>query len=485
MILSRHILKAHLGPFVFSNAIILFLFLLQFLMRAASDLVGKGLGADVILELIALNLAWMVVLAVPMSVLVATLMAFGRMASENETTIMRASGMSLYRMMAPVFAAAILISVGLLYFNNSILPEANIRLRTLMSDIIRIKPTFSIRAGVFTNEEQIPNYRILVRRTFENSNELEGITIYDLSRPEKNIVLTARRGTVNFTGDYTALIMDMEDGEIHELADASPLGYRCLRFRRHKVVISASGFGFQRSNAASAQRDDRTMSAGMMRTVVDSIIVVRDEKRRMIAEKHLRQLRAACAGGQISVLPQAVTPPVPVASVADSTAAAPACTRQDSLSALERATNTLRQLQALTQNDAQVLSVDDRMIDKYLVEIYKKYSIPTACLVFIFIGAPLGMMVRKGGFGVGAGFSLMFFLFYWACLIGGEKLADRNVLSPFWGMWAANIVLGFMGIILTIQTAREAGFGHAAAGAARDLLMRIRRPFLRKHRGDR
>ena len=241
MILSRHILRAHVGPFLFSNAIIIFLFLLQFLMKRAGDLVGKGLSVWVILELISLNLAWMLVLSVPMAVLVATLMAFGKLAADNEVTIMRASGMSLYRMMAPVVLASMVVTGGLIWFNNSVLPDANVRLQTLMTDIVRIKPTLSLQSGVFSSEKDLPNYRILVRRTFEESNDLEGVTIYDLSDPEFSVVVTAKTGTVHFSSDYTRVIMDLRDGEIHQLDSKTLKRYRRLRFARHRVSMPAHG----------------------------------------------------------------------------------------------------------------------------------------------------------------------------------------------------------------------------------------------------
>jgi len=508
VILSRHILRAHIGPFLFSNAIIIFLFLLQFLMKRAGDLVGKGLSPWVILELISLNLAWMLVLSVPMSVLVATLMAFGKLSSDNELTIMRASGMSLYRMTTPVFLAAVLVTGSLVWFNNSVLPEANVRLQTLMTDIVRIKPTLALQAGVFTSEHDLPNYRILVRRTFEKSNDLEGVTIYDLSDPDNSIVVTAKHGTVSFSPDYSDVIMDLRDGEIHQLDSRTFTSYRKLRFNRHRVAMPASGFGFQRSDASTTRRDDRTMSAAMMQAIVDSIDTLRDGKIERFEDRMVSHLRAYVQGAPkyFAAAPspgtsfvrnagrdarqrdarQRVTPrgspPRPAdlpsgdpardisgamrgvsgtagdpgGGEADTlTAEEPPEAAVDSLGAAYRALTDVRQLQAQALADFSGIEFDAKQMDRYLVEIYKKYSIPVACLVFVLIGAPLGMMARRGGFGMGAGLSLGFFLFYWACLIGGEKLADRGALSPFWGMWIANIILGIMGILLTIRTARE------------------------------
>ncbi len=485
MILWRYILRAHVGPFFFANAIIIFLFLLQFLMKRAGDLVGKGLSTWVILELISLNLAWMLVLSVPMAVLVATLMAFGRLSADNEVTIMRASGMSLYRMMMPVVGAALGVTAGLIWFNNDVLPDANVRLQTLMTDIVRIKPTLSLQAGVFTSEQELPSYRILVRRTFERSNDLEGVTIYDLSDPERAVVVTAERGTVSFSADYSRIIMDLRDGEIHEVGNKTFLNYRKLRFLRHRVSIPASGFGFQRSDASETRRDDRTMSAGMMQEIVDSIRVEQESKIRNSTERITAHLRRYFDGTMqfYTAAPSKVPPSIPPrtprsargpgddrlsaarrsaeglaadivaadSGAADSDARAPL----DTLGAVFRALADARQLQAQSMAERSGIDFDEQQTDRFLVEIYKKFSIPVACLVFVLIGAPLGMMARRGGFGMGAGLSLGFFLFYWACLIGGEKLADRGELSPFWGMWIANIILGIMGVILVWRTAKE------------------------------
>lgn len=454
MILWRYILRAHIGPFFFSNAIIIFLFLLQFLMKRAGDLVGKGLSTWVILELISLNLAWMLVLSVPMSVLVASLMAFGKLSADNEITIMRASGMSLYRMLVPVVIAVTGVTVGLIWFNNSVLPDANVRLQTLMTDIVRIKPTLSLQAGVFTSDLDLPSYRILVRRTFEKSNDLEGVTIYDLSDPERAVVVTAERGTVSFSADYTRIIMDLHDGEIHEVGNKTFLNYRKLRFKRHRVSIPASGFGFQRSDASTTRRDDRTMSARMMQGIVDSIDREREYKIVNSGDRmsgHLRRYFTGTAQFYSATHARVIRNVVLDSAALDSIAHVPL----DTLGAVFRALVDARQLQSQSMAELSGIDFDEKQADRYLVEIYKKYSIPVACFVFMLIGAPLGMMARRGGFGMGAGLSLGFFLFYWACLIGGEKLADRGELSPFWGMWIANIILGIMGTFLVWRTAKE------------------------------
>ena len=215
MIIYRYILKAHIAPFFGSFFVLMALFVLQFVMKFMDQLIGKGLSGAVIIELMIMNLAWMVVLAVPMAVLIATLMAFGGLSSSSEITAMKATGISLYKMILPVLLCAGGLAYFMIVFNNKILPEANHRSKTLMMDIRKKKPTLTLVPGLFSQD--MPGLSILVRKTFETTNELQGVTIYNHSNPQKNTLITAKRGIISFTADYKRLIMDLFDGEIYEL----------------------------------------------------------------------------------------------------------------------------------------------------------------------------------------------------------------------------------------------------------------------------
>src|ERR1051326_1760678 len=277
MRLYFHILRAHAGPFVFALITVMFIFLLQFIMKFIDQLVGKGLSMWVIGELMTLSLAWMVVLAVPMAVLVSTLMGFGTLSSQNEIAAMKASGMSLYRMIAPVAIASLLVTYGMVKFNNDILPEANHRVKVLMVDIRRQKPTLTIVPGLFSQD--ISGYSILARKTFEHSNDLEGVTIFDYTDPSTNVVVTARRGTVSFTPDYRKLILDLYDGEIHRLGTQNMQEYRKLHYEKHRIIMNAEGFDFERSNENAFSRGDRELSAQAMQQIVDSLEQVNAQAR--------------------------------------------------------------------------------------------------------------------------------------------------------------------------------------------------------------
>ncbi len=436
MIIYRYILKAHAGPFLFSLTTLMFLFLFQFLIKSIDQLVGKGLSLWIITQLIALNLAWMVTLAVPMAVLVSTLMAFGGLSSSNEITIMKAGGISLKKLMIPVMILALLITYLMILFNNDVLPEANHKARLLLTDISRTKPTFILEAGKFS--EDIGGARILVKKTFENSNNLEGVFIYDYSNPQNRNVITAESGDISFTSDFKFIVMNLKNGEIHQnnLQDITK-DYRIVKFQNHRITLDAAGFGFQRSSDNAFSRGDRELSSKAMNNLIDSLKIFRIRSK----DSFIEEIRSAVK--LISSLNYTN------AIFKETVEGGMKASSRDSLSVLM---GTVKSKQHMFSTQLQLNAATEKQIDGYDVEIYKKYSIPFACLVFAMIGAPLGYRVRRGGFGIAAGFSLFFFLLYWASLIGGEKLADRSLLSPFLGMWLVNIILGLFGLYLMFKS---------------------------------
>ncbi|MBP1692008.1 MAG: permease YjgP/YjgQ family protein [Bacteroidetes bacterium] len=433
LLLPRYILRAHVGPFFFSLITLMFVFLLQFVMKFIDQLVGKGLTAWVIIELIALSLSWMLVLAVPMSVLVAILMAFGDLSSRNEITAMKAGGVSIYRMMAPVFIAGVCVALIMVWFNNSVLPETNHRLKALTTDIRRKKPTIAFVNGVFSQD--LPGYSILVRKTSETSNDLTGVTLYDYSNPTKNILITAERGTISFSPDYRKIIMLLHVGEIHELDLQEMKTYRKVRFDQHRIAMDVEGFEFERSATSAFTRGDRELSAPAMMKVVDSLEVLLARQREEMRAMMKKEMEGTVRGEWMRTVS------------ADGMTMAP-----DAASALIKA----RTVAANLSTAGFRIDALEKQVNQYWVEIHKKYAMPVACIVFVLVGAPIGIMSRKGGFGIAATLSLGFFIVYWAFLIGGEKLADRAILSPFWGMWGANILIGAMGVYLTSRVGREA-----------------------------
>lgn len=429
MIIIRYILRNHLIPFLFASFTLIAVFLLQYLVKMADSIVGKGLSWWVIIELITYSLAWMIVLVIPMAVLVATLMAFGGMSQNNEIAILKSAGVSLYRMMIPPLIGSAFIAVLLVYFNNNIYPNANHSARLLLEDISRKRPTLSLVPGVFSQE--VPEYSILAREIDQNKNQLKDITIYDYSNSPKLNIVTAQDGKIYFSGTQKKLIMDLNKGEIHETNINDETEYRRLRFTRHKIALPADQFTFEQT-APGGQRGDRELGANELLKIADSIEVIKQRNVDVLNTKIKEVFKNY-----------------------DHKTGTPFRVSNFSQNIFLRVQQRIKADQNSFVSSVNSINFNNKEIDRYWVEVHKKYSLPFACIIFVLIGAPLGTMTRKGGFGMASGVSLVFFLIYWSFLIGGEKLADRGMLSPFVGIWSANIILGLLGIILMIKSARE------------------------------
>ncbi|MCB0753367.1 MAG: LptF/LptG family permease, partial [Ignavibacteriae bacterium] len=308
-------------------------------------------------------------------------------------------------------------------------PNANHALRVLTQDISNQKPTLSLVPGVFSQD--IPRYSLLAREIDPKTNKMKDLTIYDYSSAQSFNVVTAKRGEIYFTADRKKLILNLFDGEIHtsNVNDFKP--YRKLEFKNHKIAMDADQFSLSES-AGGGRRGDRELSAGAILGLVDSVSKLNDLE--------IKRLDSRINSDFIK----------------DTTHFFPVEKRQQSIKiTLYHVEDKIRAARNALTPMLRRIENNHKKMNSYWVEIHKKYSIPFACIVFVLIGAPLGTMTRKGGLGVAAAISLGFFLVYWAFLIGGEKLSDRGLLSPFWGTWTANIVLGILGIVLVRKSAKE------------------------------
>lgn len=400
--LYRYVFKAHVGPFLFSFVIITFILVMDIIFQIADLIIGKNLDLFIVLEVFFLNLAWIVAVSIPMSVLVATLMAFGRLSADNEVTAFKAGGVSFLQMVSPVLVSGILLGTGHLYFMDVILPEANYRARSLMNDIHRARPTLLFTEGIFMKD--IPGYSILIDRVNPRNNEIHSITIYETANMRFPRLMTAKSGEFNVNETGNRLDLMLYDGELLQQDESSGRYFKEV-FERQRFSIRTEPTGVQRSEAGT--RGDRELNIEMMRDKIDEW------------QREIDEVAAHLEPG-----------PVPPEAKADSVEVARAKAQR---------TVSLRQ----------------RQKNSYIVEIHKKYAISAACLVFVLIGAPLGVRLRRGSIGVSVGVSLCFFLLYWACLLGGEELADRGLFDPVWAMWAANIVIGVPGAFLVWFTGRD------------------------------
>lgn len=370
-IVYRYLVSEFIPPFFYSFCLITLIILLNLIVQMLGKIAGKGLDPYVVMEFFFLNLAWIVALAVPMAVLVATLGAFGRLSAENEITALKAAGVSLWQLMIPFFVVGGVLCFLLISFNNRVLPEFNHRSRVLSGDIHRKRPTLALEEGIFIFD--LPKYVLWAQRIDQKESRLYDLVIYDKSDPRYPTVVSAEEGDLGFVREEEAFHLRLYRGEIHRQDAKDPSFYQRTRFETSLLRIAAPNMVFERQE--SGHRSDRELSAQAM----------------------------------------------------------------------------WAQVQEMKKEPAK----NRRRINSFLVEIHKKYSIPVACIVFVLIGAPLGVRVHRGGLGVATGLSVCFFLIYWAFLIGGEDLADRGIMTPAMAMWLPNILLAGVGVILVQRTIRE------------------------------
>ncbi len=428
-IIDRYILKSHIGPFIFAFVTLIFVLILQFFSTFADRFIGKGIGFSFIVELIMLQSAWMVGLAAPMAVLVSVVMAFGSLTTTSEMTIFRASGISLSRLMIPVLLAALFLSALVERFNNVVLPQANYQAKSMMVDIAKSKPAFGLTENAFST--LVDGYSIFIRKSDDRLKELHDIVIYDVTRPDYSSMVTAEKGRIDFTADYQYLIMTLYNGEIYQIHQPDHKSVRSMTFSKQRFAFESSVSGFSRSSGNRMRSGDNELSANELHLIGNEFKkrILASEKRICIPlenmEERLMQNRSVFSGTLSMV--------------------------SDSSKAITKAASYVDRQLAQLNSELTSITSNQSMYNRYMAAYHKKYALSVACFVFVLVGAPLGVLARRGGFGVGGGISLLFFVFYWMIMITGEKIAERGLLDPMLSMWLANIVMACIGIGLVIS----------------------------------
>ena len=448
MILYRYIIRELIAPFFSSMSIIVFLFVMQQMVLLLDRIISKGLDPAIVLEVFLIQLAWIITLAIPMAILVATLTTFGRMAGDNEITSIKASGQNLWPLLTPVFAAAAVLGVLNIYFNDLILPEANHRTANLLSDISRKKPTAFIEPKVLITD--FSGYTIYTERVDNKTGGLGNIRIFTTTPGQDPSVTVADSGDLRITPDQKYIELVLYNGETHSISRTKPNEYILGRFARQTVVIKNVDSRFQRTN--SEYRGDREKNVKMMLADVASLrksnTLLMNEYNATIdsLSTRIRTLDSLCSADSTAGDRDS-------ASAADTAAYAAWVKNVDSTGV--RTTASIRPFGEVIDRVLRRLRANDRLISQYMVEVHKKHSIPFACILFVLIGAPLGIMARRGGLTVGASYSLFFFIVYWASLIGGESMADKMIIPPWVAMWGGDIFIALCGVVLIILMLRE------------------------------
>ena len=436
-LLPRYIARELVMPFIFALGIIVFILFINFFLRAIDRFLGKGLDLFTILEYLFLNLAWIVALAVPMAVLIATLMAFGRLSEDNEINALRASGISFLTILRPALLFGTGVCLLLIFFNTKILPEMNFHARLLAGDIRKMRPGLDIEPGHFI--DNIPNYSMIIRG--KEGNLMEDVRIFSKASKEVQTSIYSKTGELSTLDD--AIILTLYDGEIHELDLNNFSNYRRINFEKHIITIPADDLMLNRRDTAN--RSDREMTLYLMQEKK-----IKYAKRKMRVEERLHSTIMKVTGSDI--FPENFADTQKMLNMYKENVKQDTSLTSAQLKLKER---RIRSLERQAKNEFRLLESYIRSWNKYAVEIHKKFSLPVACILFVLVGAPLGTLSQKGGFTAAITLGFGFFLIYYIFLIGGEEMADRNIVSPIVGMWTPNVLLAILGGYLTLYSVRE------------------------------
>ncbi|NLD99929.1 MAG: YjgP/YjgQ family permease, partial [Fibrobacter sp.] len=444
MILYRYIIKELIFPFIVSICIISFFFVMQQAVLLAERIISKGIDLGIVLEIFAVQLGWIVVLAVPMGILLGTLWTFGRMSGDNEITSIKASGQNPINLLIPVLAAASVFTILIYFFNDFVLPDANHRTANLLGDIARKKPAALIEPRILIRD--YPGYAIYIDDVDPQTGVLKDIRIFTDSHDQDPSTTIADSGLIQMTPDQQYIRLSLFNGETHSIPRNGKNEYFVGRFGKQVVCIKNIDTDLQRTQ--SSYRGDREKTTSMMYADVADLKMsnlqnynefnqtldsLKNRIRKLdslsLTDSSLTQKDTDSLTFEMWVAQLGADKKIPILKV------------RDQANLIDRVTRRL------TSNNL--------MIAQYTVEIHKKYAMPVACIIFALIGAPLGIMARRGGLTVGATYSIIFFIINWICLIGGEALADKGKVNPILAMWFGNILTGIVAVILIIFMLRD------------------------------
>ncbi|GGG50968.1 LptF/LptG family permease [Hymenobacter glacieicola] len=449
--LDKLILQAFAGPFFLTFAVVQFIFLMQFMMKYMDDLVGKDLGLGVIAQLLFYFSVLIVPISLPLAVLLSSLMTFGTLGEHHELTAIKTAGISLTRILRPVLLVSVLLAGGAFWFNNTIVPMANLEAYSLLWDVRQQKLALDIREGVFYNG--IPGYTIKVNQKLgENGDILKGVMIYDHTQSSGSMrVILADSGRMftRFGGQYLGLELFRGRMYVEQPSTDNRSGANFVRqnFGRNLITFSLASFGLDRTKTELFASNKMMLNLNQLAHFTDSLHQrLRTERVQLITQlnpyyTYLRfdtTGRAAALRVQNWKVSAAELQPV-------------------SLNITQQAANRARNVRSFLGTSAERLTNLNKETANYRIESFKKFTQSAAILLMFLIGAPLGAIIKKGGLGVPILVSIVFFIIYYVLSIMGEKYGREMVLPVGPGMWLATTLLLPVGLFFLYQARHDSG----------------------------
>jgi lipopolysaccharide export system permease protein len=452
-------LQEFLPMFFMTFAICLFIMVMQFLWKYVEDIVGKGLDIPVIAELFTYASLNFIPMALPLAILLASLMTFGNLGERVELTAIKSSGISLLRTMRPLIIVIILVCIGAFYFQNEAMPKINVKVTALMRSIKAKSPELDIPEDTFYSS--IKNYNLYVRHKNPDTGVLYGVIIYDTSEGfDKTRIIVCDSATLKMSSGKDYLLLSLFHGQqfanfnrsgtsstVSSAARNSFVPYSRENFRQKDIIIPFDA-NFNRMDESSLQSAQIAKNITELQTSIDSLTAIVDS---------LNVLDRQMAMNQIFRIPEENTPSRSQASagVSDIDSLLNALPTRDKISLYSNAVSMLE----MSRSDLLYRSMSKintgSEIRYHKVEWHQKFTLSFACLIFFFIGAPLGAIIRKGGLGMPVVVSVLFFIFYYIINNIGRKMARDGVWDAWQGVWLSSFVLFPLGCFLTYKAMND------------------------------
>ena len=452
------IIRSFIGPFIVTFFVSLFGLVMQFFWLYMDELIGKGLNIWMILQLLAYMSSTLVPLALPLSVLLASIMTFGNMGENFELVAIKSSGISFLRFMQPMFIFIVFIAGLAFIFNNNVIPVANLKAYSLLYDVRNSKPTLSIKPDQFNNE--IKGYSIRVGSKDQDGNTIRDIVIYDQTDGfGATKVIVAKEGQMVATADKHSLIFRLKDGWRYEEGfehgmHDKDLTQTRMHFDKWDKVFDLSSFSFTRSNEDLFKNAYQMMDVKQLSESIDSLTRTRTNTSAMITSSISPYVTLDSRTKQDTALAKvmkkaASTPPVYKTTFLD------LIPHDRQLEMLNNMSNNIKSFKAQLDNISLMERLQADNLLKYKIEFHRKFVLSFACILLFFIGAPLGAIIRKGGLGLPLVFALGFFITFHILNITGEKLAKSASLPPWGGMWMSTFIMLPIAIWLIISARND------------------------------
>jgi len=480
--LHKFIFKSFFGPLIATFFVSLFILLMQFLWKYIDDLAGKGLEWTIIAELILYASARLVPMALPLAILLSSIMTFGNLGENFELTAVKSAGVSLQRFMTPLIILTIAISIGAFYYSDYIIPYTNLKTGALIYDVKNQRPELQIKEGMFYNG--IEGYSIKIAKKDYKTNLLQKVMVYDHSDNKNNVKVTvADSGYMRMTADERNIILTLYNGYTFEEVEESKkkrardkeYPHSRQKFEKQVVIFELTGLDFSRTDEDLFKNNFQMLNLKQLEYAEDSLtnehlqqikrfavnhknsnyfkkeqpMLVEFEKRsKKIEKKNLERINKDIKKNKLSIVEKEKEPELNNFNF-NVDSALHKLNKRNKDQALQYALTYARTAQNNIINSQKQFNYKTERIRRHQIEWHRKFSLSFACLVFFFIGAPFGAIIRKGGFGTPVVISILFFILYYIISISGEKFAREAVMPAYIGMWLSSYILMPLGIFLT------------------------------------